>query len=74
MDTTTPSSADQGARRWLVLAGFLAASFTAGAVGSLLQGGDVGTRHLALERPAWAPPQAAFGVVWPVLGWSTRRR
>jgi hypothetical protein len=53
MDTTTPSSADQGARRWLVLAGSLAASFAAGAIANLLQGGDVGARYLALERPAW---------------------
>jgi translocator protein len=67
METATPSSTDRGARRWLVLAGFLATSFAAGAIGSLLQGGDVGARYLALERPAWAPPREAFGIVWPVL-------
>ncbi|GGI06360.1 tryptophan-rich sensory protein [Egicoccus halophilus] len=39
----------------------------AGFVGNLLQGDDVGERYLALDRPAWAPPQEAFGIVWPVL-------
>jgi translocator protein len=67
MDTTTSSPSARAARRWLVLAGFLAASFAAGAIGNLLQGGDVGAAYLALDRPAWAPPQTAFGIVWPVL-------
>lgn len=55
------------ARRWLALAGFLLVAFAAGFVGNLLQGDDVGTRYLSFERPAWAPPQEAFGIVWPVL-------
>ncbi len=46
---------------WLLLA------FAAGVVGSVLQGDDVGSRYLAFERPMWAPPSWAFGIVWPVL-------
>lgn len=49
------------------LAGWLLVAFAAGAVGSVLQGAEVGTRYLAFERPVWAPPSWAFGVVWPVL-------
>ncbi len=65
---------------WVVLAAFIGLSFLAGGVGNLLQGGDVGARYLLLDRPAWAPPSWAFGVVWPVLyvaiavaGWRTWR-
>jgi tryptophan-rich sensory protein len=35
--------------------------------GAVTQGDDVGERYLALELPAWAPPQDVFGIVWPVL-------
>ena len=49
------------------LALFLLLAFAAGGIGSLLQGNDVGARYLVLERPVWAPPSWAFGVVWPVL-------
>ena len=49
------------------LLAFVAASAAAGGVGSLLQGADVGGRYLALARPGWAPPQEAFGIVWPIL-------
>jgi translocator protein len=62
--TTDP--ADRRAR-WLGLLAFLAIALAAGGIGSLLQGSDVGGRYLAFERPAWAPPSWAFGVVWPVL-------
>ncbi len=72
---------DRGVRSpWPALAAFLVLSITAGAVGNLLQGDDVGGRYLELDRPAWAPPSGAFGVVWPVLyvaiavaGWRTWR-
>lgn len=53
--------------RWLALALFVGLAFAAGAIGTLLQGGDVAGRYLALERPAWAPPREAFGIVWPLL-------
>lgn len=49
------------------LAGWVLLAIAAGVVGSVLQGNDVGARYLAFERPAWAPPSWAFGVVWPVL-------
>jgi translocator protein len=52
---------------WTGLALFLALAYAAGGVGSLLQGGDVGARYQSFDRPAWAPPPAAFGIVWPVL-------
>lgn len=44
-------------------------SFLAGAVGALLQGStsEVQARYEAFTLPAWAPPTAAFGIVWPVL-------
>jgi translocator protein len=62
----TADPADRRAR-WLGLLVFLAIALAAGGIGSLLQGSDVGGRYLAFERPAWAPPSWAFGVVWPVL-------
>jgi translocator protein len=53
--------------RWLGLLVFLVVAFAAGGIGNLLQGADVDTRYLALDRPVWAPPAWTFGVVWPVL-------
>jgi translocator protein len=49
------------------LVAFLAVTLVASAFGALTQGDDVGARYLALELPGWAPPQEAFGIVWPVL-------
>lgn len=49
------------------LALFVLLAFAAGGIGSLLQGSDVGARYLAFERPVWAPPSWAFGIVWPLL-------
>jgi translocator protein len=65
-DVTT-SAARQRGPRWLALGVFVVVALAAGIVGSSLQGDDVAGRYLALERPAWAPPQDAFGIVWPVL-------
>lgn len=53
--------------RWGALVAFILVAAAAGAVGGLTQGDDVGARYLAFERPPWAPPQQAFGIVWPVL-------
>jgi translocator protein len=68
---TTATVPTSHARRpwvpWVALAAFLILAFATGWVGSLLQGSDVGPRYLNLTRPAWAPPQEAFGIVWPVL-------
>jgi translocator protein len=70
--TGTADSGGAGGRpgrraQFLALAVWLLLAFAAGGIGSLLQGDDVGTRYLAFERPVWAPPSWAFGVVWPVL-------
>lgn len=54
-------------RQAIGLVAFVVVSAAAGAVGNLLQGTEVGARYLALDRPAWAPPQEAFGIVWPIL-------
>lgn len=57
----------RGGRQGLALLGFVVVSAAAGGIGTLLQGEGVGATYLALDRPAWAPPQEAFGIVWPVL-------
>lgn len=57
----------RGPLSWLALVAFVVLASAAGLVGNLLQGEDVGERYLTFERPAWAPPQEAFGIVWPVL-------
>lgn len=69
---TTDTAADAPAPerrgpRWVGLLAFLAVTLAAGFVGNLLQGDDVGPRYVALDLPAWAPPQDAFGIVWPIL-------
>lgn len=66
--------------QWLALVGFLVVAAAAGFVGNLVQGDAVAEQYLAFDRPAWAPPQSAFGIVWPALyvligiaGWLTWR-
>ncbi len=61
--STTPTVKRQA----VMLLVFLVVALAAGIVGNLLQGSDVSGRYLQLDRPAWAPPSWAFGVVWPVL-------
>lgn len=61
-----PETAGSGGRA-VGLVVFLLLAFAAGGIGSVLQGSDIGARYLAFERPLWAPPEWAFGVVWPVL-------
>lgn len=65
-DVATGHAAGTG-RQTLALVAFVVVSALAGLVGNLASGDAVGARYLALDRPAWAPPQAAFGIVWPVL-------
>jgi translocator protein len=65
--TPSPRPTERRGPRWVGLLAFLAVALAAGGLGSLLQGDDVGARYLALDLPAWAPPQEAFGIVWPVL-------
>jgi translocator protein len=64
---STPPTPPSTRASIFALVAFLALTLVASAVGALTQGDDVGERYLALELPAWAPPQDAFGLVWPVL-------
>lgn len=52
--------------QWFGLAGWLAASFAAGAVGAYASA-TAAQFYGALVRPAWAPPAWLFGPVWSVL-------
>jgi translocator protein len=49
---------------WLTLAGFLAATFGAGATGALFQPGEWYRR---LAKPGWTPPDWLFPIAWTVL-------
>lgn len=62
-DSATPTLKRQA----IMLLVFLVVAIAAGLLGNLLQGSDVSGRYLRLDRPVWAPPAGAFGVVWPVL-------
>jgi translocator protein len=65
---TRPRAASRSTRASIsALVAFLALTLVASSIGALTQGDDVGERYLALELPTWAPPQDAFGIVWPVL-------
>jgi translocator protein len=64
---TAPTSRPTTRSSVLALAGFLGVTLVASTFGAVTQGDDVGERYLALDLPAWAPPQDAFGIVWPVL-------
>jgi translocator protein len=66
-DLDAPPTTSHRWRDWLGLVGFVVFAAAAGFVGNLLQGDDVGARYLDFARPAWAPPQEAFGIVWPIL-------
>jgi tryptophan-rich sensory protein len=64
---------------WLL--GFLGASFGAAGLGGLFAARSVNTWHRTLRKPAWTPPDAAFGPVWTLLyaliaiaGWIVRRK
>ncbi|MEO8166420.1 MAG: TspO/MBR family protein [Betaproteobacteria bacterium] len=48
------------------LAGWLALTFVAAAIGALASA-QAGTFYLQLARPAWAPPAWLFAPVWTVL-------
>lgn len=51
-------------RTWLVLVGFLLATFSAGLVGSQFQ---PGAWYAALQKPPLTPPNWVFGPVWSAL-------
>lgn len=48
------------------LAGWLAVTFVAAAIGSVATF-SAGEFYLGLSRPAWAPPPSVFGPVWTTL-------
>jgi translocator protein len=54
-------------RAWLVLAGFIGASFLAGAIGSWATFANVRTWYPLLAKPSWNPPAWIFGPVWSTL-------
>jgi tryptophan-rich sensory protein len=49
------------------LAGFLAASFAAGGIGSAATFASVTTWYRTLHKPTWNPPDWLFGPVWTLL-------
>ncbi|MFO0849432.1 MAG: TspO/MBR family protein [Gemmataceae bacterium] len=55
----------RGGRSYLALAGWVAVSLAAGAIGAVVSGPDVW--YEALDKPAWTPPNGLFGPVWTVL-------
>jgi tryptophan-rich sensory protein len=60
-------SSIKASRSGLRLVGFMAASFTAGAIGSLATFANVRTWYPLLHKPSWNPPSWIFGPVWTVL-------
>lgn len=54
-------------RRWLALAGFIAAAFVAGAIGSWATYANVRTWFPLLNKPSWNPPGWLFAPVWTTL-------
>jgi len=54
-------------RNALTLAGFLAVTFSAAAVGSLANARALETWYPSLAKPAWTPPGWVFGPVWTLL-------
>jgi translocator protein len=51
-------------KKWAGLAGWIAVSFVAAAVGSRF---EPGAWYAALNKPPWTPPSWLFGPVWTVL-------
>jgi tryptophan-rich sensory protein len=62
---TDPSPVSR--RPGLALAGFIGASFAAGAIGSWATAANVRTWFPLLNKPAWNPPGWLFGPVWTAL-------
>jgi translocator protein len=53
--------------QWLVLAGFVVASFAAAALGGLATANSVREWYPTIAKPAWTPPSWIFGPVWTAL-------
>lgn len=58
---------DKGTSPWIVLAGFLGASYLAAFVGNLATDSAIRNWYPTLLKPAWTPPSWVFGPVWTVL-------
>jgi len=54
-------------RDWLVLAGFLAASFVVAGIGNIFTSAGMPEWYMSLEKPAFNPPSWVFGPVWTTL-------
>jgi tryptophan-rich sensory protein len=53
--------------QWLMLAGFVLASFAAAALGGATTAGSVRDWYPTLAKPSWNPPSWLFGPVWTAL-------
>jgi len=53
--------------RWLAYGAAFAASIAAAWVGEALTEPHLGTWYAGLAKPAFAPPDAVFPIVWPIL-------
>jgi benzodiazapine receptor len=53
--------------QWLVLAGFVAVSFAAAALGGATTANSVRDWYPTIAKPAWTPPSWIFGPVWTAL-------
>lgn len=60
--------ADRSAlRSVLMLSAFLAVSFSAAAIGSMISAPAIDGWYADAPKPMWTPPNAVFGPVWAVL-------
>lgn len=53
--------------QWLMLAGFVVASFAAAALGGMTTASSVRDWYPTIAKPAWTPPSWIFGPVWTTL-------
>jgi benzodiazapine receptor len=67
--------------QWLVLGGFVVASFATAALGGATTAGSVRDWYPTIAKPSWTPPSWLFGPVWTALylmmavaGWLVWRR
>ncbi len=54
-------------RQWLVLGGYVVASFSAAAVGAIVNDRAIEGWYRTLEKPSWTPPDEVFAPVWTLL-------
>jgi tryptophan-rich sensory protein len=53
--------------QWLMLVGFVVASFAVAALGGVTTAGSVRDWYPTLVKPMWTPPSWIFGPVWTAL-------